>query len=49
MGLSTSVQAALQLKGIIELDYLLEFDDEQWKTVVGNLNNPENTISVGRH
>ena len=48
MGLSIPVQAALQLEGIIEVDDLLEFDDDQWKTVVSNLNNPASTMSVAR-
>ena len=45
MGLSIPVQAALQLEGIIEVDDLLEFDDDQWKTVVINLNNTASTMS----
>ena len=47
--LSIPVQAALQLKGIIEVDEFLEFDDEQWKTVVSNLKNPASTMSVARN
>ena len=46
MGLSITVKAALQLEGIIEVDKLLEFDDDQWKTVVSNLKNPASTMSV---
>ena len=30
------------------MDDLLEFDDEQWKTVVRNLKNPASTMSVGQ-
>ena len=37
MGLSIPVQADLKLEVIIEVDDLLEFDDEQWKTVDSNL------------
>ena len=48
MGLSIPVQADLHLKGIIEVDDLLEFDDDQWKTVVSNLKNPASAMSVGR-
>ena len=48
MGLSTPVQAALQLEGIIEADDLFDFDDDQWKMVVSNLKNPESTVSVAR-
>ena len=48
MGLSTPVQAALQLEVIIEADDLFEFDDNRWKTVVSNLKNPESTVSVAR-
>ena len=40
MGLSIPVKASLQLEGIIEVYDLLEFDDDQWKTVVRNLKNP---------
>ena len=40
IGLSIPFQAALQLEGIIEVYDLLEFDDDQWKTVVRNLKNP---------
>ena len=46
IGLSIPVQAYLQLKVIIEVDDLLEFDDDQWKTVVSNLKNPESTMGV---
>ena len=48
MILSIPVQAALQMEGIIEADDLLEFDNDQWKTVVSNLKNPASTMSVGR-
>ena len=48
MGLSIPVQAALHLEGIIEVDDLLEFDDEQWKTVISNLKNPASTMSVAQ-
>ena len=48
MGLPIPVQAALQLEGIIEVDDLLEFDDDQWKTVVSNLKNPASIMSVAR-
>ena len=48
MGLSIPVQAALQMEVIIEVDDLLEFDDEQWKTVVSNLKNLASTMSVAR-
>ena len=48
MGLSIPVQSALQLEGIIGVDELFEFDDEQWKTVVSNLKNPASTMSVAR-
>ena len=48
MGLSISVQDSLQLEVIIEVDDLLEFDDEQWKTVVSNLKNLASTMSVSR-
>ena len=48
MGLSIPVQAAIQLKGIIEVDDLLEFNDEQWKTVISNLKNPASTMSIAR-
>ena len=48
MGLSIPVQAALQLEGIIEVDDLSEFDDDQWKTVVRNFKNPGSTMSVAR-
>ena len=33
---------------IVEVDDLLQFGDEQWKTVVSNLKNPERTMSVAR-
>ena len=46
MGLSIPVQDALQMEVIIGVDDLLEFDDDQWKTVVSNLNNPASTMSV---
>ena len=46
MELSISIQAALQLEGIIDMDDLLEFDDKQWKTVVSNLKNTARTMSV---
>ena len=46
MGLSITVQGSIHTEGIIEVDYLFEFDDEQWKTVVSNLKNPESTMSV---
>ena len=48
MGLSIPGQVYLQLEGIIEVDDLLEFYDDQWKTVVSNLKNPESTMSVTR-
>ena len=48
MGLSILVQAAIQLEEIIEVDDLLEFDDEQWKTVVIKLKNSARTTSVAR-
>ena len=48
MGLSIPVQDSLQLEEIIEVDDLLEFDDNQWKTVVSNLKNPASTMSVAR-
>ena len=48
MGLSVPVQAALHMEGIIELDDLLEFDDDQWKTVVSNLKNLASTMSVAQ-
>ena len=48
MGLSIPVQDALQMEVIIGVDDLLEFDDDQWKTVVSNLNNPASTMSVAR-
>ena len=48
MGLSIPVQAAIHLEGIIEVDDLLEFDDEKWKTVIINLKNPASTMSVVR-
>ena len=48
MGLSITVQATLWLEGIIEVDDLSEFDDDQWKTVVSNLKNPESNMSVTR-
>ena len=48
MGLSIPVQSALQLEGIIEVDDLLDFDDEQCKTVVSKLKNPSSTMSVAR-
>ena len=48
IGLSIPVQAYLQLKVIIEVDDLLEFDYDQWKTVFSNLKNPASTISVAR-
>ena len=48
MGLSIPVQAALQLEVIIEIDDLLEFDDDQWKTVVRNIKNMASTMSVDR-
>ena len=48
MELSISIQAALQLEGIIDMDDLLEFDDKQWKTVVSNLKNTARTMSVYR-
>ena len=48
MGLSIPVQASLQLEWIIEVDDLLEFDDDQWKTVFGNLKNPASTMIVAR-
>ena len=38
--LSIPVQADLQLEVIIEVDELLNFDDDQWKTVISNLKNP---------
>ena len=46
LGLSITVQADLQLEGIIEVDDLLKFDYDQWKTVVSNLNNLASTMSV---
>ena len=49
MGLPIPVQAALKLEWMIEVDDLLEFDDEQWKAVVSNLENTESTMSVARH
>ena len=39
MGLSITVQADLQLELFIEVDDLLEFDDDQWKTVISKLKN----------
>ena len=48
MGLSIPVQDALQLEGIIELNDLLEFDDDQCKPVVSNLKNLSSTMSVAR-
>ena len=48
MGLSIPVQDALQMEVIIEVDDLLEFDDNQCKTVVRNFKNPPSTISVAR-
>ena len=48
MKLSIPVQSALHLEGIIEVDNLLEFDDDQWKTVVSNLKNPASTMIVAR-
>ena len=48
MGLPIAVQAVLQLEGIIEVDDLLEFDDEQWKTVVSNLKNLASTTSASQ-
>ena len=48
MGLSIPVQAAIHLEGIIEVDDLLDFDDNQWKTVFSNLKNLEITMSVAQ-
>ena len=48
MGLSIPVQAALQMEGIIEVDNLLDFDDEQWKTIVSNVKNQAITMSVAQ-
>ena len=48
MGLSIPVQAVLKMEGIIEVDDLLKFDDEKWKTVVSNLKNPGRTMSIAR-
>ena len=48
MGLSIIFQADLQLKWIIDVDDLLEFDDDQWKTVVINLRNQKSTMSIAR-
>ena len=46
MRLSIPFQAALQLEGIIQVYDLLDFDDDQWKTVVSNLKNPASTMIV---
>ena len=48
MGLSIPVQTTLHLEGIIGVDYLLEFDEDQRKTVVSNLSNPEIPMSAVR-
>ena len=48
MRLSIPFQAALQLEVIIEVDDLLEFDGDQWKTVVISLKNLASTMSVAR-
>ena len=48
MGLSIPVQAALQLKGNIDVDDLLYFDDDKWKMVSRNLKNWASTMSFAQ-
>ena len=48
MGLSIPGQADIQLEGVIQVDDLLEFDDDQCKNVARNLKIPASMMSVTR-